>query len=83
MGMLYVDSFSEKEIRGLIAFYQSEIGKKTLSVLPIVMQKGSAIGARRAQAHQAELIQMLDKAMKEREAAGAKDAGAPSSSEKN
>lgn len=52
---LYVESFSEGELKQLNEFYSSAVGQKAVSKLPVLMQKGSEIGARRAQESMAEL----------------------------
>ena len=41
---IYARHFSHDEIRGLLAFYATDLGKKTLSALPALMQEGAAIG---------------------------------------
>jgi uncharacterized protein len=38
----YARYFSDQEIQGLIAFYQSPLGKKVISVMPVVMQENMA-----------------------------------------
>jgi hypothetical protein len=52
---LYVATFSESELRQLIAFYQTPIGQKALQKMPELMQKGMAIGQKLAQDHMPEL----------------------------
>ncbi len=41
---LYVQEFTEGELRDMIAFYQTPTGKKMLQKLPSVMQKSMQIG---------------------------------------
>lgn len=64
---VYMKHFTEQELRELIAFYNTPVGQKALATMPEIMQEGAAIGARRAQEHQDELIQMIEKAKAERE----------------
>ncbi len=52
---LYIASFSESELRELIAFYRSPIGQKALEKMPELMQKGMAIGQKLAQDNMPEL----------------------------
>lgn len=52
---LYMRTFTETEIRELIAFYKTPIGKKTLEQLPTLMEEGMKIGMELAQEHQGEL----------------------------
>jgi len=66
---LYTGAFSEEELRGLIAFYNSPLGAKALEKMPLLMRQGMAVGERLAQKNAGELQEMLAKAKKEREAA--------------
>ncbi len=43
MTALYAKHFSEEEINDMIAFYQSETGRKTIEKMPVVMQESMAI----------------------------------------
>jgi hypothetical protein len=55
MVRIYVATFSESELRQLIAFYKTPIGQKALQKMPELMQKGMAIGQKLAQDHMPEL----------------------------
>jgi hypothetical protein len=55
MVRLYAETFSEPELRQLIAFYKTPVGQKALQKMPELMQKGMAIGQQLAQAHLPEL----------------------------
>lgn len=68
---LYVQAFSEEELRGLTQFYKSPLGAKALEKMPMLMRQGMALGERLGQQHAAELQEMLAKAKKEREGGGA------------
>jgi hypothetical protein len=56
---LEMETFSESEVRELIAFYRTPTGQKALTRMPEVLQKGAAIGAEVARAHQDELQRMI------------------------
>jgi len=56
---LYQKAFSEAELKELVAFYRTPIGKKTLHELPALMQQGAQIGMARVQAHADELNAMM------------------------
>jgi hypothetical protein len=64
---LYMESFSEAELRDLIAFYRTPTGRKALTVMPQLMQKGMALGMEKAQEHTAELQQLIAKRKQELE----------------
>ena len=56
---LYMEAFTEDELRELIAFYQTETGKKSVSLMPQLMQQGATLGRRQVQDNQHELEQMI------------------------
>ena len=41
---IYVQEFTEGELRDLIAFYETPTGKKTIQTLPVVLQKSIQVG---------------------------------------
>jgi len=59
MVRIYAEAYSEDELRQLIAFYQTPIGRKTLQIMPELMQKGMAVGQKLAQEHLPELQQAI------------------------
>jgi hypothetical protein len=67
MAGIYMKYFSEKELTDLATFYETPLGRKTLSALPQIMKEGADLGMARGKEHQAELMQMLDAAKAERE----------------
>ena len=67
MVKLYMETFSEKELREIAAFYKTPVGRKAVTVMPDLMRKGAEIGMMRAQEHADELEEMLDRAREERE----------------
>ncbi|RJG49097.1 DUF2059 domain-containing protein [Motilimonas pumila] len=58
---LYIEMFTEQELKQINQFYSTEAGKKAIRVMPELMQKGAMIGAQRVQTHQGELIEMMQK----------------------
>lgn len=67
MVRLYMDRFSEKELREVIAFYKTPTGRKAIETLPELMRQGATLGMQKAQEHAVELQEMLDKEREERE----------------
>jgi hypothetical protein len=55
MVRLYEGEFTEAELRELIAFYQTPVGKKTIQKMPQLLSKGAEIGQSRIQEHLPEL----------------------------
>ncbi len=43
---IYSKYYSDEDIKGLIAFYQTPLGKKTIALLPQISQESIAIGQR-------------------------------------
>ena len=56
---IYTEEFTEQELRKLTAFYNTPVGKKTITKLPILMQKGAQIGMSKVRMNQNELRDML------------------------
>jgi hypothetical protein len=64
---LYMETFSEKELREIAAFYKTPVGRKAIASLPELTKKSAEIGMKQAEAHASELEEMLEKAREERE----------------
>lgn len=62
---LYARNFTEAEIKQIVVFYKTPVGKKTLQLMPKLMQEGAEVGMKRVQDHMPELMQMLDQAQKQ------------------
>src|SRR5215470_9139811 len=56
----YTHEFTEPELQQLAEFYQTPLGKKASEKLPQLAGIPGRIGLKQAQAHQAELRQMLE-----------------------
>lgn len=69
MARIYAKHFTEEELIQLAAFYESPLGRKSLSIAPEIAKESTALGAARANERQAELMQMLQAARAEREKA--------------
>ncbi|MFP4501115.1 MAG: DUF2059 domain-containing protein [Candidatus Hydrogenedentota bacterium] len=63
---LYVEAFTEAELRELILFYSSPVGQKAVDVMPELMRRGTEIGTRRVQQHLPELERLIQEAQAER-----------------
>jgi hypothetical protein len=66
MVRLYMDRFSEKELREITAFYKTPAGRKAIDTLPELMRLSATYGLRKAEEHAAELDEMVAKAREER-----------------
>jgi len=56
----YTHEFTEPELQQLTEFYQTPLGKKAREIMPKLAFIAGEIGLKHAQAHQAELRQMLE-----------------------
>ena len=61
----YKDTYTESEIRELIAFYKTPLGQKMLTSTPELAKKAMIIGAGIGQAHSDDLRQMIEARAKE------------------
>jgi hypothetical protein len=59
MTKIYMSEFSEQELKELLAFYQTPIGKKSIQKMPTLLAKGAELGQQRVQQHLPELQQAL------------------------
>jgi hypothetical protein len=59
---LYAKHFDQQEIRGLIAFYETELGRKAVRVMPSLMQESAEAGQQWA----TEIMPRFQKTLQER-----------------
>ena len=62
MADIYRKHFNETEIKGLLDFYQSPVGQKSVELMPVLFQEGGQLGMSVAQAHQGDLERMIEEA---------------------
>lgn len=62
---IYDRHFSEGELKQLIAFYQTDLGKKTIAVMPKVMQESLATGQAWGQEMAPKLMARLEERFKQ------------------
>jgi hypothetical protein len=79
---IYTEEFNEQELREIVRFYKTPVGKKTITKLPILMQKGAQVGMSKVKSHQNELREMLETESKRLEAENKGSTPAKSSPEK-
>lgn len=74
---LYMKAFNESEMKQLVAFYKTPVGKKALSEMPSLMQQGAQLGMERVQAHMDELQAMFQEPPAGSKPASSKPASKP------
>ncbi len=67
LAQIYVEAFTTEELKGLIKFYKTPLGKKVAEKLPELTQKGYRMSLENVQKHQGELMEMLQKEMEKKE----------------
>ena len=60
MAAMYLESFSADELDQLADFYRTDLGRKTLDAMPVLMRKGGQLGMERVKAHLPELRTMIE-----------------------
>ena len=60
---VYLEVFTEPEVRELIVFYQTPLGQKLLTKMPALMARSNELATRRIQAAMPQLMQRLQAAM--------------------
>lgn len=61
---LYARYFTHEDVKGLLAFYQSAIGKKAMATMPTLIREGAALGEEWARANLPRMIQTLQTRLK-------------------
>src|SRR5262245_33697472 len=61
---LYARHFTHDEVRGLLAFYATDLGKKTIKTLPTLAQEGATIGQQWADANMPRILGVLQARLK-------------------
>jgi hypothetical protein len=61
---LYAKYFTHDEVKGLIAFYESDLGRKTVMNMPSLMREGGEIGQQWAKGAMPKMIQTLEGRLK-------------------
>jgi uncharacterized protein len=67
MVKVYMETFSEKELREIAAFCKTPAGRKAIAAMPELIRKATEVGAKRAQENGYQLDEMLAKLKEERE----------------
>lgn len=62
LSAVYKKHFTEAEIKELLKFYKTPVGKKSIEKMPILFQEGSEVGFNLARKYEPQLKQMLDEA---------------------
>lgn len=72
MAAIYEKNFAEQEMRDLIAFYQSDLGRRTMAVIPQIIQESMGLGKSWGQAVGPKLMARLEERFKKSKGGGGK-----------
>ena len=61
---LYAKHFTHDEVLALLAFYNSPVGQKTITVMPALVQEAAAIGQRWAQMRMPQVREVLQQRLR-------------------
>ncbi len=61
---LYAKYFTHADVKGLISFYESDLGRKTVANMPSLMREGGEIGQRWAQDAMPKMLKTLEARLK-------------------
>jgi hypothetical protein len=63
MAKIYAKYYTAADLEELTKFYTTDLGKKTLAMLPKISQEGRALGMKKVMSHQEELQKIVQKAL--------------------
>jgi hypothetical protein len=62
---LYARHFTHEDVRALLTFYQTDIGKKAIAVMPTLSREGAEMGQDWAKENMPRILQVLQTRLKE------------------
>ena len=61
---IYARHFTQAEVKALLAFYATDVGRKMVSVLPVIAQESGAAGQQWAQQNMPGMIERLERRLR-------------------
>jgi len=65
MADIYASHFTPQEVKVLLAFYGTDVGRKAVSVLPMLAQEGAALGQQWAQQNMGRVLGVLQQRLRD------------------
>ncbi len=62
---IYASHFTPQEVKALLAFYATDVGRKAISVLPMLAQDGAAVGQQWAQQNMSRVLGVLQQRLRD------------------
>ena len=67
LARVYAEAYTEAELRELGVFYATDLGQKTIQLMPVLMQQGMEIGQQVVLERQPELERRIEERVRELE----------------
>jgi hypothetical protein len=61
---VYAKHFTQADVRGLLAFYGTDLGKKVIAALPIIFQESAAAGQEWSAQHMPEIMATFERRLR-------------------
>ena len=61
---VYAKHFTQAEVRELLAFYGTDLGKKAIAALPLIAQESAAVGQAWSAQHMPEVMATLERRLR-------------------
>jgi hypothetical protein len=61
---LYAKYFTHDDVKGMLAFYQTDLGKKAIAAMPSLTREGAVIGDQWARANMPRVLEVLETRLK-------------------
>jgi uncharacterized protein len=61
---LYARYFTHEDVKGMLAFYQSDLGRKAIAAMPSLTREAAAIGQQWAEANMPRVLDVLETRLK-------------------
>jgi len=62
---IYASHFTPQEVKALLAFYGTDVGRKAVSVLPMLAQEGAALGQQWGQQNMSRVLGVLQQRLRD------------------
>ncbi len=61
---IYAKHFTHEDVLGLIAFYETDLGRKTVATMPLLMQESATVGEKWGQQHVPGILAAVEKRLR-------------------
>jgi hypothetical protein len=61
---LYAKYFTQEDVKGMLAFYETDLGRKAIAAMPSLTREGAAMGEQWARANMPRVLEVLETRLK-------------------